>query len=106
MRQWLLWNGVHDPVEGDARFFTDERLRAHYAAHVAILLARKNPRTGLCYGEDPTVLAWELMNEPRGGPAIVRDWARFAAAAVKRHARQLVSLGDERGLICDGVDLI
>jgi mannan endo-1,4-beta-mannosidase len=106
VRQWLAWNGVGDALEGDTRFFSDERLRAHYAAHVERLLVRRNPLTGLRYGEDPVVLAWELMNEPRGAPALVADWARFAVGAVKRHARQLVSLGDEGGLVCDGLDLI
>jgi mannan endo-1,4-beta-mannosidase len=100
VRQWLAWQGVGDAFEGDARFFTDERLRSHYAGHVARLLRRVNPLTGDAYGDDPTVLAWELMNEPRGrgldpeGRALAA-WVGFAAREVKRHARQLVSVGDE-----------
>lgn len=29
------------------------------------LLTRKNHLTGVEYRDDPTILAWELMNEPR-----------------------------------------
>jgi mannan endo-1,4-beta-mannosidase len=100
-RQWLAWNGIRDAREGDARFFTDERVRAHYAAHLAFLLHRKNPLTGLRYCDDPTVLGWELMNEPRGRGldgegAALADWIGFAARLVKSHApRQLVCAGDE-----------
>jgi mannan endo-1,4-beta-mannosidase len=97
-RQWLLWHGVADAREGDPRFFTDERVRAHYAAHVGQLLDRENPLTGVRYGDDDTVLAWELMNEPRTGglpPDVLADWARFAARAIKSRARQRVSAGDE-----------
>jgi mannan endo-1,4-beta-mannosidase len=98
-RQWLLWHGVADAQEGDSRFFTDGRVRDHYAAHVEHLLTRHNPLTGLRYADDPTVLGWELMNEPRGRglPAgVLAGWVRFAAGCVKRAApRQLVSVGDE-----------
>jgi mannan endo-1,4-beta-mannosidase len=100
-RQWLLWHGVADAVEGDVRFFTDERVRAHYASHVARMVAP--------YRDEPTVLAWELMNEPRGVPA---DWVRFAARAVKAAApNHLVGVGDEgeewsSGLLdCEELDL-
>jgi mannan endo-1,4-beta-mannosidase len=53
----------------------------------------------LRWADDPTVLAWELMNEPRGRglPAgALTDWVRFAARTLKRIApRQLLSVGDE-----------
>ena len=101
-RQYLLWNGVGDAREGDVRFFTDGRVRAHWAAHVTQLLQRTNPLTGFRYAEDPVVLAWELMNEPRGrglppaGPGSLVEWVRFAAGTVRSAgARQLISVGDE-----------
>jgi len=96
-RQWLLWHGVADAREGDPRFFTDERVRQSFTSHVQRIAGR--------YRDDDTVLAWELMNEPRGAPA---DWVRFAARAVKQAApRHLISLGDEGGehLDCDELDL-
>jgi mannan endo-1,4-beta-mannosidase len=100
-RQWLLWHGVSDAREGDPRFFTDPRVRAHYAAHVARIVTR--------YRDDDTVLAWELMNEPRGRglqPGALADWVRFAARAVKEAApRHLISVGDEgEEISLDGYD--
>jgi mannan endo-1,4-beta-mannosidase len=108
-RQAMRWAGVEDAVEGDARFYADAGARAAYAAHVATLLRRVNALTGLRYGEDATVVAWELCNEPRGRDAAgrtadapgappgsgLRAWVAEAARAVKAHARQLVSVGDE-----------
>ena len=101
VRQWLLWNDVSDAREGDPRFFTDERLREHYGVHAAHMLTRVNSLTGVRYCDDDTVLAWELMNEPRGrgldraGDALA-DWIAFAARTVKALApAQLVCAGDE-----------
>jgi mannan endo-1,4-beta-mannosidase len=97
-RQWCRDAGLVDAQEGDARFFTDHRVRERFFAHVAALLDRVNPETRLRYGDDPVVLAWELMNEPRGvgleGDELV-GWVREAARVVHAHARQLVSTGEE-----------
>jgi mannan endo-1,4-beta-mannosidase len=88
--QYLRWHGI-DPA-CTARFFREAPLREHYAEHVGQLVAR--------YADDPVVLAWELMNEPRGAGLDgageeLADWARFAAREVRRHARQLIALGEE-----------
>lgn len=58
--------------------------------------------TGTRYGDDATILAWELMNEPRGAPD---DWIAFAAATVRAECTQLVSLGDEGARDSPDVDL-
>lgn len=33
--------------------------------YVRFILSRRNTRNGLLYSEDPTILAWDLVNEPR-----------------------------------------
>jgi mannan endo-1,4-beta-mannosidase len=97
--QWLRWAGfsVDDAARANpesiaAKFFGEPIMRDAYRAHVERLLARKNTLTGIVYGDDDTVLAWELMNEPRRAPD---DWVAFAAGCVRRNAGQLVGLGDE-----------
>ena len=107
--QWLAWRGtpVADadrahPERYAARFFADRQLRDAYAARVRQLAARRNTLTGARYGEDATILAWELMNEPREAP---EDWIAFAAETVRAECRQLISLGDEGARDSPDVDL-
>ncbi len=100
-RRYVEWAGLPAPVEGDPRFFTERAVIEHYKAHVARLLSRENTLDGLRYGEHPAVLAWELLNEPRGKGldpegAAMRAWVDEVAAVVKRYAPgHLVGTGEE-----------
>jgi endo-1,4-beta-mannosidase len=107
MAQWLRWRDVpvdnRDPPELYApRFWSDGQLRDAYRFRARTLLDRRNHITGVRYGSDPTVLAWELMNEARQAPA---DWVSFAAECVRAHASQLISLGDEQARDSADLDL-
>ena len=90
------------PERYAARFYGDPQLRDAYAARVRQLATRKNTITGVRYGADATILAWELMNEPRDAPD---DWIAFAAEAVRTHCAQLVGLGDEAARDSPDLDL-
>jgi endo-1,4-beta-mannosidase len=46
-------------------FFSDPALKQMYREYVQHLVTRVNSVNGISYAEDPTVFAWELMNEPR-----------------------------------------
>lgn len=102
---YLRWSG--DPFDagspdGIARaelgtFFGSSRARALYLAHVERVVGRTNGLTGVPYRDDPSIFAWELVNElsceRRDGPALV-DFVRSTAARV--HAldpHHLVSAG-------------
>jgi mannan endo-1,4-beta-mannosidase len=97
--QYLRWAGV-DPDEYGAklRFFTDPVIRAWYRAHVERLVTRRNTVTGVLYRDDPTIVAWELMNEstvpaPEGFEprrAWIVEMSRFILAHDRSH---LVSPG-------------
>lgn len=80
-------------------FYTDETCKAYYKNYVNHFLNRTNRYNGRVYKDDPTIFAWELMNEPRnqyGDPAIVTEWAREMSAYVKSiDSNHLVALGDE-----------
>lgn len=66
VRAYLRWAGLPDKGFGAKdRFFADPRTRALYRAHVTRLLDRTNTVTGVRYVDDPTIFAWELMNESR-----------------------------------------
>jgi mannan endo-1,4-beta-mannosidase len=105
MRQYVEWFlGLPDDTTGDAvnhdRFYNDARIRNCYRAYAAHVIGRRNRYTGLAYRDDPTIMTFELANEPRNRSdktgATVLAWVREMSALVKRLApRQLVAVGDE-----------
>lgn len=105
--QYLKWHGL-DPTE-PALFFTHPAVIAHYCDHIEQLLSRVNHVTGVRWRDDPRVLAWELLNEPRGaglsdGGEAIAEWVQAVAARVREAApRQLVATGEE-GAVDEGQD--
>ncbi|NES14082.1 MULTISPECIES: cellulase family glycosylhydrolase [Micromonospora] len=110
MDQYVRWRGgtYHDD------FYTDPVIRGWYRDWISHVLNRVNPLTGVAYRDDPTVLAWELANEPRCkgsgvyptsptcSTATLTTWADEMSRHVKAVDRQhLVGVGDE-GFFCDG----
>jgi mannan endo-1,4-beta-mannosidase len=106
--QYVRWRGAthHDD------FYTDPVIRGWYKDWIGHVLNRINTLTGIRYKDDPTVMAWELANEPRCGgsgvyprsagctdPTLVNwadDVSRFIHTVDSRH---LVGVGDE-GFLC------
>jgi mannan endo-1,4-beta-mannosidase len=109
---WSTGTSAADPdVTGDwdtyiktsASFYRDAN--AQDAFHFALrqLLARKNSINGRLYNEDPTIMSWQLANEPR--PGVDGDkthfdaftkWIDETAGLIKTLApKQLVSTGNE-----------
>jgi mannan endo-1,4-beta-mannosidase len=84
-----------------AEFYHDIRCRTAYADWVMRIVSRINTFTGVPYCEDSTILAWELMNEPRcprsaNGETILLGWIDEMSKFVRNIApRQLVAVGDE-----------
>jgi mannan endo-1,4-beta-mannosidase len=100
-RQYVAWAGLPDPRQGDPRFFTDRGVVHHYRAHVARLLQRASAVDGVRYADHPAILAFELLNEPRGdgldAPGTqLRAWVDALAQHVKGLApAKLVGTGEE-----------
>jgi mannan endo-1,4-beta-mannosidase len=62
MDQYVVWSPTahrHDD------FYTDSWTRSWYRDHAASMIGRVNSFNGRIYRDDPTILAWELANEPR-----------------------------------------
>ncbi|XP_027109757.1 mannan endo-1,4-beta-mannosidase 4-like [Coffea arabica] len=83
--QWARDQGHY--LNNDDDFFTDPIVRGYFKNHIKTVLTRINSITGLAYKDDPTIFAWELMNEPRcqsdlSGKAI-QDWISEMATHVK-----------------------
>ena len=52
-------------TERHALFFKEEACKQLYKDHVKFMVNRVNSYTGVPYRRDPTILAWNLINEPR-----------------------------------------
>jgi mannan endo-1,4-beta-mannosidase len=65
------------------------------------LLHRENSVTGRVYKDDPSILAWELANEPRcpdvpDGEQLLLAWISEMATLIRAKApNQLIAVGDE-----------
>lgn len=113
MAQYLEWCGTAitdttvthtvSPITNKATFYTDTCAIDLYQAYVRYVLERVNTLTGVPYKNDPTILAWELANEPRcqasdgcPGPDALRMWTESMSDYLKSlDSNHLVALGDE-----------
>ncbi|GMN29395.1 hypothetical protein TIFTF001_002423 [Ficus carica] len=65
-KQYVNWARSHGQyLTSDDDFFKNSVVKTYYKNHVSTVLNRYNSFTGLHYKDDPTIMAWELMNEPR-----------------------------------------
>jgi mannan endo-1,4-beta-mannosidase len=105
MQQYVKWflnlpdDSYGDSVNHDLFYSTPAIIKA-YKAYAKYVTHRRNPYTGLRYNEDPTIMTFELANEPRSrsektGSRLLR-WVTDVSEYVKAQApRQLVAIGDE-----------
>lgn len=109
MNQYVAWAGgnYHDD------FYTNPVIKGWYKEWVYHLLNRTNSITGIKYKNDPTIMMWELANEPRcgGGEAYgisaecstdtLVDWADEMSQYVRQiDNNHLIAVGDE-GFYCN-----
>jgi endo-1,4-beta-mannosidase len=82
-------------------FFQDPRTKRDYRIWVSHVVQRVNPLTGLAYRDDPTIMAWELMNEGNAQPEALRlAWTAEMSAYVKSlDSNHLVSSGNANILV-------
>jgi mannan endo-1,4-beta-mannosidase len=71
--QYLRWAGINDAADDSYKFginndkailfYSNPETRRLYREHIEKLVTRRNTFTGVAYRDDPTIFAWELMNE-------------------------------------------
>jgi mannan endo-1,4-beta-mannosidase len=110
--QYLNWNGLipdsilrrrlswDEQCDYTSKFYDCAPCVADYIRQVDVIVKRKNQFNGRSYTEDPTIMAWELANEPRPMRPEARDaytrWIRNTAAHIKQSdGKHLVTLGHE-----------
>jgi len=90
--KWLKY------MEFSARFFKNKAAQAAYFKHLEVIINRTNSISNIPYKQDPTIMSWQLANEPR---AIIsnwkyRKWIKRTAAFIKElDPHHLVSIGSE-----------
>jgi len=91
-QQMRAWYGSEDK---SGFFFDDPRTKRDYRSWVSHVVQRVNSLTGLAYRDDPTIMAWELMNEGNAKPDALRlTWTAEMSAFVKAlDPNHLVSSG-------------
>lgn len=95
------WNGF---MQNTAAFYRSEQAQEWYRDLIRILVSRTNSVTGQAYVDDPTIMSWQLANEPRPGSDAegrpffphyktwIQETARFIKSLDSNH---LVSTGSE-----------
>ena len=61
LMQYIQWAGA----EGHDVFFTDTEVKQLFKDHIDTMVNRRNTINNRLYKDDPTIFAWDLMNEPR-----------------------------------------
>ena len=83
VNNWDTWGGISQYLQwcdsgglGKVAFFTTDRCKDLYKQYVAHVLTRPNFYNGREYRDDPTIFAWELVNEPRCNECVSLDVAQ------------------------------
>lgn len=95
------WNGF---MQNSARFYRMPEAQGWYRDAIRAVIGRTNSVTGVAYVDDPTVMSWQLANEPRPGSDtdgranadVYVRWVDDTAGFIHELApKQLVSTGSE-----------
>ncbi|XP_074572465.1 mannan endo-1,4-beta-mannosidase 1-like [Curcuma longa] len=91
-KQYVEWGRLQgQSIASEDEFFTNPVVKDFYKNHVKVnlqaVLTRVNTITGVAYKDDPTIFAWELMNEPRcpsdSSGKNIQEWIAEMAAYLK-----------------------
>lgn len=108
--QWMGYGDVPNPFEEGVswqeymdyteQFYSCDPCKASYYKHVKFLLERTNSITGVPYKNDPTIMSWQLANEPRvfseKSKIPFRQWVNESVNLINVLApNQLISTGNE-----------
>ncbi len=112
--QYLQWAGSIDTIpypmdtlskqdwdlyqQVTATFYSDSVAKKKYFNRISKIINRKNSITNVLYKNDPTIMSWQLCNEPRGMKNVTDylKWIDESAKFIKQlDSSHLVSVGSE-----------
>ena len=85
-----------------AKFYNNEEANKMFQNHIKTIINRINSINGTTYLNDPTIMAWQLANEPRGmkNERRLNKWIQMTAKYIKSlDKNHLVSVGSEGEVI-------
>ena len=80
------------------KFYGNLQAKTWFRKHIRKIIGRQNSISGLAYTKDPTIMSWQLANEPKCGIRVhnYRRWIRNTARLIKNlDPNHLVSTGSE-----------
>jgi mannan endo-1,4-beta-mannosidase len=113
MGQYIVWTHAADSIpyppphpRGDwgryqefvANFYSNQQAVTMLNNHITYIVNRKNSYSNVEYKNDPTIMAWQLCNEPRGltHTDAYRKWIENTAGLIKQlDNNHLVTTGSE-----------
>jgi mannan endo-1,4-beta-mannosidase len=113
MGQYIVWSGAADSIpyppphpggawdtyqEFVAQFYSNRKAMDMLNEHIQYVVNRTNSYSQIAYKDDPTIMAWELANEPRGVNNVeaYRTWISNTTAMIKNlDSNHLVTTGSE-----------
>ncbi|MBS2100558.1 glycoside hydrolase 5 family protein [Carboxylicivirga linearis] len=109
--QYLNWAGAGDIpypqdeehswtefVDYSKQFYTNAKAQEMMNQYIEFIVSRTNTVNGINYTDDPTIMAWQLSNEPRGYDQVevYQQWISKTARLIKQlDSNHLVSIGSE-----------
>jgi mannan endo-1,4-beta-mannosidase len=107
MQSKMAWTKLQETT---SKFYTCDACQTDYRQQVSYILKHVNKYTGQTYINDPTIMAWELANEPRPMvPSAIGDYEKWTSATAtfiksldKNH---LVTLGTEGDIGTENADV-
>jgi len=112
--QYLQWAGSIDTIpypmdtlgnqdwdlyqQVTSSFYSDTAAKKTYLNNIQKIINRKNSISNILYKDDPTIMSWQLCNEPRGmkNVAAYLKWIEESAKFIKQlDFNHLVSVGSE-----------
>jgi mannan endo-1,4-beta-mannosidase len=98
--QYIRWIGKN-PATDETIFYTDNKIKSLFENYISYVLARKNTYTNINYADDPSILGWDIMNEPRStNQNAMNTWLVSIAQYIKQHdPNHLVFAGTEEAIV-------
>ncbi|KAJ4898243.1 hypothetical protein Rs2_25037 [Raphanus sativus] len=100
-KQYVEWaKSKGQAITSEDDFYTNALLKQSYMNHVKTVVNRVNTFTKVAYKDEPTIMAWELMNEPQcradtSGKTLTAWISEMASYVKSLDSKHLLSTGSE-----------